>query len=368
MILQNFLSSTFLLLCIQPYRSLVSNDFFLQNKNFKTIIRMMGSKNGNGNGNGSGKNKNNGNNDGIGRGRNMAPIYSPRSENQKQYVKMLESKQNQIIFVLGPAGTGKTLFACLAAIKDLRDGNVEKIVLTRPVVTVEEELGFLPGNIKNKMDPWTRPIFDIFLEYYHQREIDSMIQSGVIEISPLAFMRGRTFKRCFILADEMQNSSPNQMIMLTTRIGYGSKMVINGDLRQSDLTRQNGLEMFLQKIRHFSEIGKNHTGIAVCSMKYTDIERSPVVSMVLEILDQSNISNVEEKKSVGPVNLVSGSAYITNVNNSSISNTINTNTIVDRSVGFTDAALIPLNYYKKDFTLLNCYITPTEKKNGTNNF
>jgi phosphate starvation-inducible protein PhoH len=99
----------------------MSYDFFLQKKNFKTIIRMMGSKNSNSNSNGKGNN--NGNNDGIGRGRNMAPLYSPRSENQKQYVKMLESKHNQIVFVLGPAGTGKTLFACLAAIKDLRDGN-----------------------------------------------------------------------------------------------------------------------------------------------------------------------------------------------------------------------------------------------------
>jgi phosphate starvation-inducible PhoH-like protein len=225
--------------------------------------------------------------------------------------------------------------------------------MKRPVVTVEEELGFLPGNIKNKMDPWTRPIFDIFLEYYHQREIDAMIQSGVIEISPLAFMRGRTFKRCFILADEMQNSSPNQMVMLTTRIGYGSKMVVNGDLRQSDLTRQNGLEMFLQKIRHFSEIGKNHTGIAVCSMKYTDVERSPVVSMVLEILDQSNISkpskicNVEEKKEQEKENEILKPIYDSNTNSTNI---------VDGSNGFTDAALIPLNYYKKDFKLLNYYI------------
>jgi phosphate starvation-inducible PhoH-like protein len=281
----------------------------------KSVFDMMGGKHGGGDGR---------------TGRGMVPLYSPRTENQKQYVQMLESKENKIVLVLGPAGTGKTLFACLAAIRELRAGNIEKIVLTRPAVTVEEDLGFLPGNIKSKMDPWTRPIFDVFLEHYHQREIDSMIQAGIIEISPLAFMRGRTFKRCFILADEMQNSSPNQMIMVTTRIGEGSQMVINGDLRQSDLGRQNGLEMFVQKIKQYSQMGKNHTGIAVCSMKYEDIERSPVVSMVLDILGPMSsvgTNNTREAK-VGSGGIPERRPW------------------TNREDGSNDAALIPLSQYK----------------------
>ena len=184
-----------------------------------------------------------------GEGRGMVPKYTPKSENQKAFVRALENVDTPLVFVLGPAGTGKTLFACLTAIQGLRSGEFDRIVITRPLVTVEEELGFLPGNIKSKMDPWTRPIFDIFLEYYSQKDIDAMLNSGMIEIAPLAFMRGRTFKRCFILADEMQNSSPAQMLMAATRIGYGSKMVVNGDLNQSDRGVDNGLAVMVGKVR-----------------------------------------------------------------------------------------------------------------------
>ena len=221
-----------------------------------------------------------------GQGRGMVPKYLPKSENQKEYVHALEDVNTPLVFVLGPAGTGKTLFACLTAIQGLRSGAFDRIVLTRPLVTVEEELGFLPGNIKNKMDPWTRPIFDIFLEYYSQKDIDAMLNSGLIEIAPLAFMRGRTFKRCFILADEMQNSSPAQMLMAATRIGYGSKMVVNGDLNQSDRGVNNGLAVMVNKVRPV--LGKNNTlGISICDMSYNDIERSPIVSTVLRIMTNS---------------------------------------------------------------------------------
>jgi phosphate starvation-inducible PhoH-like protein len=153
----------------------------------------------------------------------------------------LNNKKNDLIVAVGPAGSGKTMFACLKAMESLRKNDVNKIILTRPVVPVEEDIGFLPGNIVKKMDPWTRPIFDLFLEYYSQNEITQMINNGIIEISPLAYMRGRTFKNAFIIADEMQNSSPNQMMMLTTRIGTNSRMVITGDLDQSDKFENNGL-------------------------------------------------------------------------------------------------------------------------------
>ena len=212
--------------------------------------------------------------------RGIAPLYSPRSANQKKYVDTLNNHNTTLVFGIGPAGTGKTLFACSAAIRDLKQGKIQKIVLTRPVVPVEEELGFLPGNIKHKMDPWTRPIFDIFLEYYSQKDIDAMVHGGVIEISPLGFMRGRTFKKCFIIADEMQNSSPNQMLMLTTRIGLGSKMVVTGDLNQSDRINDNGLKIFMEKIRKYNG---DKNGIEICELENADIERSAVVSQILNI-------------------------------------------------------------------------------------
>ena len=145
-----------------------------------------------------------------GKGRKSSPAYIPRTPAQGAYVNALENHEIPIVFGIGPAGCGKTLFACLTAVKQLRAGKIKKILLTRPIVPVEEEeIGFLPGNLVKKMDPWTRPIFDILLEFYPQRDLDHMIQNGIIEIS-LAFMRGRTFKHSFVIADEMQNSTPNQ--------------------------------------------------------------------------------------------------------------------------------------------------------------
>ena len=251
--------------------------------------------------------------------RGISPLYSPRSANQKKYVDTLNNQNTTLVFGIGPAGTGKTLFACNAAIRDLKQGKIQKIVITRPVVPVEEELGFLPGNIKHKMDPWTRPIFDIFLEYYSQKDIDAMIHGSVIEISPLGFMRGRTFKKCFIIADEMQNSSPNQMLMLTTRIGLGSKMVITGDLNQSDRVNDNGLKIFMDKIRKYNG---DKNGIEICELENADIERSAVVSQILNIFKGNEESGSQPSHVVRPdiVSLVSSSTKPTNVNN-----TINAN-------------------------------------------
>lgn len=222
--------------------------------------------------------------------RSLAPLYKPRSQNQHQYVAHLIDSGVPIVLGIGPAGCGKTLFACVSAIEGLKKGTFQKIVLTRPIVPVEEEeLGFLPGSLVKKMDPWTRPLMDIFLEYYPQHELEFMIGSGVIEISPLAYMRGRTFKRCFIIADEMQNSTPNQMLMLTTRIGEGSKMAITGDLKQSDRCAANGLLDIMNKITDFREHSTASTsntslfGIAMVKMNKGDIERSPIVSKILEI-------------------------------------------------------------------------------------
>ena len=217
--------------------------------------------------------------------RDIRPLYKPKTINQELYSKCLLNPQYPIVLGIGPAGCGKTLFACLTAIQELRRGTIQKIVLTRPTVAVEEEeLGFLPGNLRHKMDPWTRPIFDIFLEYFQQKDLDTMLYSGVIEICPLAYMRGRTFKHTFIIADEMQNSTPNQMLMLTTRIGDQSKMVITGDLNQSDRSMNNGLLDLMQKIvGHPVDADQSPLGIQLVEMDTSDILRSPIVSQILRL-------------------------------------------------------------------------------------
>lgn len=220
-------------------------------------------------------------------------LYTPKTENQKTYVKYLESKNDYILSVVGPAGTGKTLLACNKAIDELKKKTIDKIIITRPVVPVEEELGFLPGNIEKKMDPWTRPIFDIFLETYSKTELSNMIRENIIEISPLGFMRGRTFKNSFIIADEMQNSTPNQMIMLLTRIGTNSRMVITGDLAQSDRIENNGLKDFINKLKN----NKIPDNFYLIEMEEKDVQRSKLVNDILNLYNPKPVI----KETVKPV-------------------------------------------------------------------
>lgn len=225
-----------------------------------------------------------------------SPHYLPKTENQKKYVELLNDPENSIVAVVGPAGSGKTLFACTTAIQLLQSGKIRKIILTRPMISVEEEeFGFLPGDLVTKMDPWTRPIFDIFKEFYSPLQITEMIQKETIEIAPLAFMRGRTFHESFIIADEMQNSSPNQMLMLSTRIGNGSKMVITGDLQQSDrISGINGLGDFLNKFRVWNA-RVNSTEIGLIEMRQVDVSRSKTVSTILDFYRTSTSERVSEK-------------------------------------------------------------------------
>lgn len=237
--------------------------------------------------------------------RAISPLYIPRTVNQKQYVNHLQDQNTKLVIGIGPAGTGKTLFACNTAVEELRKGNIQKIILTRPVVPVEEEeLGFLPGSLINKMDPWTRPLFDVLLDFYNQKDIDSMLHGGVLEISPLAYMRGRTFKRSFIIADEMQNSTPNQMKMLMTRIGDHSKMVITGDLHQSDRGMNNGLSDFLEKIKQENQENQENeenqekytNKIRYIELSNKDIQRSPIVSRILDIYNKKPLLLLEQPK------------------------------------------------------------------------
>ena len=183
-----------------------------------------------------------------------------------------------IVFGIGPAGTGKTLIAVQVAVKLFKEGVVDKIIVTRPAVSVDEDLGFLPGTLEQKMAPWTRPIFDVLREYFNAREISGMIDEGIIEISPLAYMRGRTFKRAFILADEMQNATQSQMKMLLTRIGIGSKMAVTGDLAQADRVNDNGLLKFVGFLDD-----KQLSRLDIVRFAKGDIERHEAVREVLEV-------------------------------------------------------------------------------------
>jgi phosphate starvation-inducible PhoH-like protein len=246
--------------------------------------------------------------------RGMSPLYIPKTDNQKQYVNYLTNTSVPIVLGIGPAGSGKTLFACNQAVMSLKKGLIQKIILTRPVVPVEEDIGFLPGNLIHKMDPWTRPIFDILLEYYTQKDIDSMLHSGTLEISPLAFMRGRTFKNAFIIADEMQNSSPNQMLMLTTRIGDESKLVITGDLQQSDRGVNNGLSDLMNKLKKYNEYclksGIDGPNISMVEMEAIDIQRSPIVSRLLEMYGEPVYKNVVIKPNDSKTDFIAGDASL----------------------------------------------------------
>jgi phosphate starvation-inducible PhoH-like protein len=202
-----------------------------------------------------------------------------RNANQKLYLRKLYEESTSIVLAIGPAGTGKTMLAVQFGIKLFQEGKVDRIVVTRPAVSVDEDLGFLPGDLNEKMAPWTRPIFDVLGEYYQKKEIANMLEEGVIEISPLAYMRGRTFKNAYIVADEMQNATVNQMKMLLTRLGEGSKMVVTGDLAQADRLSDNGLIDFCNLLEQKEYL--EHIDIIRFDNK--DIERHNAVKEVLAV-------------------------------------------------------------------------------------
>jgi len=205
----------------------------------------------------------------------------PKSLNQEQYIELLTDETKHIVFATGPAGTGKTMLAMLAGIKAFKEGSVSKIILTRPAVGVDDEKhGFLPGNITAKMEPWTRPLFDVMQEYYSTKDIARMIDENTIEIAPLAFMRGRTFKGSWVVADEMQNATPGQIKMLLTRLGEGSKIVVTGDTRQADRSdADNGLLDFKRLVESYQQ-SKYVAGVEFSAR---DIARHPAVKEILTI-------------------------------------------------------------------------------------
>lgn len=204
----------------------------------------------------------------------------PQSKNQEKYIVSLTDPDTDIVVVSGPAGTGKTYLAILVAIQALKRGECEKILLTRPAVAVDDEKhGFLPGDLNQKMEPWVRPLFDVLREYYSTTELEYMIKEQIIEIAPLAYCRGRTFKNAFIIADEMQNGTPNQIKMLMTRIGENSKIIITGDIEQTDrVTKDNGLLDIRDRL-HASPVKR----IATCEFTVKDVRRHQLIPDILNL-------------------------------------------------------------------------------------
>ena len=214
--------------------------------------------------------------------RKRVQIY-PKSLSQETYLLKLNDPNKMIVFAIGPAGTGKTMLAVQWAIDQLKYGSADKIIITRPAVSVDEEHGFLPGDLNEKMAPWTKPIFDVIAENFNAREIENFIKEGVIETSPLAYMRGRTFKNAVVVADEMQNATPSQMKMLLTRLGTGSKMVVTGDLQQADRPSNNGLLEFLGLYNNF----QGHRYVDLVKFDVQDVERHEAVKEILSIYGDS---------------------------------------------------------------------------------
>jgi len=199
----------------------------------------------------------------------------PRSKKQKEYVRSL--KTNQIVISLGPAGTGKTYLAVAVALSMLLEKKVERIILSRPAVEAGERLGFLPGDMKDKIDPYLRPLYDSLYDLLDYDKIQRKIESGAIEIAPLAFMRGRTLKNSFAILDEAQNATETQIKMFLTRIGENSKLVINGDPSQVDLPNKNQSGLIKSQA-----ILKNIKEISVINFDHQDVMRHPLVTKIVE--------------------------------------------------------------------------------------
>ena len=205
----------------------------------------------------------------------------PRSERQKEYVRAL--RQNDIVISAGPAGTGKTFLAVAVGLTMLLDKKIERIILSRPAVEAGERLGFLPGDMKEKVDPYLRPLYDSLYDLFDFEKIQRMIEIGDIEIAPLAFMRGRTLKNSFAILDEAQNATDTQIKMFLTRIGENSKIVINGDPSQLDLPnkRMSGLNKSKKLLGHLNEI-------SVIDFNHADVVRHPLVSKIVKAYSEQD--------------------------------------------------------------------------------
>lgn len=193
---------------------------------------------------------------------------------QRRYIQ--DIRKHDLTFCIGPAGTGKTYLAVVLAVQALLNNQVEKLILTRPAVEAGEKLGFLPGDLQQKVNPYLRPLYDAIYEFIDQEKVPSLMERGIIEVAPLAYMRGRTLHNAFVIVDEAQNTTPAQMKMVLTRLGFGSRMVITGDTTQTDLplNQQSGLAVALQVLKHVE-------GIAFCEFTQQDVVRHALVQRIV---------------------------------------------------------------------------------------
>ncbi|ANB61930.1 PhoH family protein [Anoxybacteroides amylolyticum] len=201
---------------------------------------------------------------------------------QRQYITAI--KQHDLVFGIGPAGTGKTYLAVVMAVQALKIGQVKRIILTRPAVEAGENLGFLPGDLKEKVDPYLRPLYDALHDVLGADHTQRLIERGTIEIAPLAYMRGRTLEDAFVILDEAQNTTPSQMKMFLTRLGFGSKMVITGDISQVDLPKGVPSGLAVAK-----DILAFVNGISFVFLEQSDVVRHPLVGKIIEAYDQAGI-------------------------------------------------------------------------------
>nr|MDH3093585.1 PhoH family protein [Bacillus velezensis]WGD99571.1 PhoH family protein [Bacillus velezensis] len=198
---------------------------------------------------------------------------------QREYVAAM--KKNDMVFGIGPAGTGKTYLAVVKAVHALKNGHIKKIILTRPAVEAGESLGFLPGDLKEKVDPYLRPLYDALHDVLGSDHTERLMERGVIEIAPLAYMRGRTLDDAYVILDEAQNTTPAQMKMFLTRLGFGSKMIITGDVSQIDLPKGVTSGLAVAK-----DMLKDVNGISVIELDQTDVVRHPLVAKIIEAYDK----------------------------------------------------------------------------------
>ncbi|MRG86630.1 PhoH family protein [Salinibacillus xinjiangensis] len=200
---------------------------------------------------------------------------------QREYISAI--KTNDLVFGIGPAGTGKTYLAVVMAIQALRSGSVKRIILTRPAVEAGESLGFLPGDLKEKVDPYLRPLYDALHDVMGTEHTVRLMERGTIEVAPLAYMRGRTLDDAFVILDEAQNTTPEQMKMFLTRLGFGSKMVINGDITQIDLPKgvRSGLNVAETRL-------KDVKGISFTNLKQSDVVRHPLVQKIIDAYEDKD--------------------------------------------------------------------------------
>lgn len=250
----------------------------------------------------------------------------PRNPTQAGYMNLLGPNNPSIVLAVGPAGTGKTMIACHIGLQKLVDNEISKLILTRPAVSVEEQHGFLPGTLEEKMEPWLKPIYDIMYQYFSVAKVQQLIKSQIIEICPLAYMRGRTFENSWIIADEAQNMTPNQMLMLLTRIGNKSKMIITGDPNQHDRGFEvNGLNDLIKRMRYYKD-----SKIGLVEFTENDVERHPIIKTVLKLYKNKTIGDARTQD------------YIANYTNTAETEAVYTKNIRD------DAALDSDDAYDND--------------------